>query len=166
MKAVILAGGFGTRISEETGVRPKPLVEIGDKPILWQIMKIYSYYGINDFIICCGYKGYIIKEYFSNYFLHSSDVTFDMKNNKMQVHEKRAEPWTVTLVDTGEHSMTGGRLGRVADYVKDDQCLANHPVHYGYIDGETISLNHLMVIAVYCDADVKYSLQNSSLYDL
>jgi glucose-1-phosphate cytidylyltransferase len=120
MKAVILAGGLGTRLSEETLVRPKPMVEIGGKPILWHIMKIYSHYGINDFVICCGYKGYVIKEYFANYFLHMSDVTFDMKANAMHVHEKRAEPWKVTLVDTGDESMTGGRLGRVAEYVKDE----------------------------------------------
>ena len=120
MKVVILAGGLGTRLSEETSLKPKPMVEIGGKPILWHIMKQYSAYGINDFIICCGYKGYVIKEYFANYFLHMSDVTFDMKNNKMEVHHKRAEPWTVTLVDTGDNSMTGGRLARVADYVKNE----------------------------------------------
>lgn len=125
MKAVILAGGLGTRLSEETSLKPKPMVEIGGKPILWHIMKQYSEHGINDFIICCGYKGYIIKEYFANYFLHMSDVTFDMKNNKMEVHSKRAEPWSVTLVDTGEASMTGGRLKRVAKYIKDEEffCL-------------------------------------------
>lgn len=117
MKAVILAGGLGTRLSEETSLRPKPMVEIGGKPILWHIMKIYSSHGIKDFIICCGYKGYLIKEYFANYFLHMSDVTFDMQSNTMQVHERRAEPWTVTLVDTGESSMTGGRLGRVASHL-------------------------------------------------
>jgi len=117
MKAVILAGGLGTRISEESHLKPKPMIEIGGKPILWHIMKIYSYYGINDFIICLGYKGYIIKEYFANYFLHMSDVTFDMRNNQMQVHHEHAEPWRVTLVDTGEHSMTGGRLKRIKDYV-------------------------------------------------
>ena len=121
MKAVILAGGLGTRLSEETSVRPKPMVEIGGKPILWHIMKMYSFHGINDFIICCGYKGYIIKEYFANYFLHTSDVTFDLQKNSMRVHEKRAEPWKVTLVDTGDDSMTGGRLRRVADYVKDEK---------------------------------------------
>lgn len=121
MKAVILAGGLGTRLSEETSVKPKPMVEIGGKPILWHIMKQYSAHGVNDFIICCGYKGYVIKEYFANYFLHMSDVTFDMKNNEMKVHRKRAEPWTVTLVDTGDNSMTGGRLGRVADYLKDEE---------------------------------------------
>lgn len=121
MKAVILAGGLGTRLSEETNTRPKPMVEIGGKPILWHIMKTYSHYGINDFIVCCGYKGYVIKEYFANYFLHQSDVTFDLKNNVMQVHQRRAEPWRVTLVDTGEGTMTGGRLLRVADHVKDEK---------------------------------------------
>ena len=121
MKAVILAGGLGSRICEETFVKPKPMVEIGGKPILWHILKIYSSHGINDFIICCGYKGYMIKEYFANYYLHMSDVTFDMHNNKMQVHENSAEPWKVTLVDTGENSQTGGRLKRVADYLKDDE---------------------------------------------
>jgi glucose-1-phosphate cytidylyltransferase len=123
MKAVILAGGLGTRLSEETSARPKPMVEIGGKPILWHIMKMYSSHGINDFVICCGYKGYIIKEYFANYFLHESDVTFCMKENRMDVHEERAEPWTITLIDTGDKSMTGGRLGRVADYVKDDEAF-------------------------------------------
>jgi glucose-1-phosphate cytidylyltransferase len=123
MKAVILAGGLGTRLSEETSLRPKPMVEIGGKPILWHIMKMYSYHGINDFIICCGYKGYVIKEYFANYFLHMSDVTFDMQHNEMHVHEKRAEPWKVTLIDTGDESMTGGRMGRVADYVKNDEAF-------------------------------------------
>ncbi|MCG9597795.1 glucose-1-phosphate cytidylyltransferase [Vibrio sp. Isolate25] len=123
MKAVILAGGLGTRLSEETSVKPKPMVEIGGKPILWHIMKQYSSHSINEFIICCGYKGYVIKEYFANYFLHMSDVTFDMQNNEMKVHRKRAEPWTVTLVDTGDNSMTGGRLGRVADYLKDDEAF-------------------------------------------
>ncbi|OUR60345.1 glucose-1-phosphate cytidylyltransferase [Colwellia sp. 39_35_sub15_T18] len=120
MKAVILAGGLGTRISEESHLKPKPMIEIGGKPILWHIMKIYSYYGINDFVICLGYKGYIIKEYFANYFLHMSDVTFDMRSNQMQVHHEHAEPWRVTLVDTGEHSMTGGRLKRIKDYVDDE----------------------------------------------
>lgn len=123
MKAVILAGGLGTRLSEETSLKPKPMIEIGGMPILWHIMKHYSEHGINDFIICCGYKGYVIKEYFANYFLHMSDVTFDMKNNKMKVHYMRAEPWTVTLVDTGEHSMTGGRLGKIADYLKDEEAF-------------------------------------------
>ncbi|ELQ2337074.1 glucose-1-phosphate cytidylyltransferase [Vibrio vulnificus] len=123
MKAVILAGGLGTRISEETDIKPKPMVEIGGKPILWHIMKLYSHHGINDFIICCGYKGYVIKEYFANYFLHMSDVTFDMQSNEMRVHNQRAEPWKVTLVDTGEGSMTGGRLKRVFQYVKDEEAF-------------------------------------------
>ena len=120
MKAVILAGGLGTRISEESLLRPKPMVEIGGKPILWHIMKTYSAYGIHDFVICCGYKGYMIKEYFANYFLHMSDVTFDMAHNKMEVHQRNAEPWRVTLVDTGDDTMTGGRLKRAAQYVKDE----------------------------------------------
>jgi glucose-1-phosphate cytidylyltransferase len=120
MKVVILAGGLGTRISEETLVRPKPMVEIGGKPILWHIMKIYAHYGLADFVVCCGYKGYMIKEYFANYFLHMSDVTFDLAGNRMEVHQRYAEPWRVTLVDTGEATMTGGRLRRVAEYVKDD----------------------------------------------
>jgi glucose-1-phosphate cytidylyltransferase len=120
MKAVILAGGLGTRISEETHLKPKPMVEIGGRPILWHILKIYSFFGINEFIICCGYKGYLIKEYFANYFLHMSDVTFDMMTNHMEVHHRHTEPWKVTLVDTGENSLTGGRLKRVQDYVKDD----------------------------------------------
>ena len=125
MKAVILAGGLGTRISEETSTRPKPMIEIGGKPILWHIMKTYSHHGISDFVICCGYKGYVIKEYFANYFLHMSDVTFDMSTNRMEVHQRSAEPWRVTLVDTGVETMTGGRVKRVADYVKGDElfCL-------------------------------------------
>jgi len=117
---VILAGGLGTRISEETNLKPKPLVEIGGKPILWHIMKIYSAYDINDFVICCGYKGYLVKEYFANYFLHTSDVTFDIKNNKMEVHQKFAEPWSVTLIDTGIETMTGGRLKRVKKYIDNE----------------------------------------------
>ncbi|MDW6002173.1 glucose-1-phosphate cytidylyltransferase [Vibrio mangrovi] len=120
MKAVILAGGLGTRLSEETVIKPKPMVEIGGKPILWHIMKIYSHYGVNEFIICCGYKGYVIKEYFANYFMHMSDITFDMAKNEMHVHHKRAEPWKVTLVDTGENSMTGGRLRRVREYIQNE----------------------------------------------
>ena len=120
MKAVILAGGLGTRISEETHLKPKPMIEIGGRPILWHIMKIYSSHGVNDFIICCGYKGYIIKEFFANYFLHMSDVTFDMSNNEMQVHHKKAEPWRVTLVDTGEETLTGGRLKQIRNYLKDE----------------------------------------------
>ena len=119
MKTIILAGGLGTRISEETHLKPKPMVEIGGKPILWHIMKLYSAHGLNDFIICCGYRGYVIKEYFANYFLHMSDVTFDMAENRMEVHRKHAEPWRVTVVDTGEATMTGGRIKRVHDYVDD-----------------------------------------------
>jgi len=121
MKAVILAGGLGTRISEETHLRPKPMIDIGGKPILWHIMKMYSTYGVNDFVICCGYKGYMIKEYFANYFLHTSDVTFDLARNHMEVHEQHAEPWRVTLVDTGESTMTGGRLKRVSAYLKGEE---------------------------------------------
>jgi len=121
MKAVILAGGFGSRISEETNLKPKPMIEIGGKPILWHIMKIYSHHGINDFIICCGYKGYVIKEYFANYFLHMSDVTFDIGNNSMEVQQQSAAPWRVTLVDTGDDAMTGGRLKRVSSYLQDEE---------------------------------------------
>ncbi|WP_285404498.1 glucose-1-phosphate cytidylyltransferase [Luteibacter sp. ME-Dv--P-043b] len=123
MKAVILAGGLGTRISEETHLRPKPMIEIGGKPILWHIMKMYSAHGVNDFVICCGYKGYLIKEYFANYFLHTSDVTFDIARNTMEVHERHAEPWRVTLVDTGESTMTGGRLKRVAPYLEGEDAF-------------------------------------------
>lgn len=123
MKVVILAGGLGTRISEETYLKPKPMIEIGGKPILWHIMKMYSAHGVNEFVICCGYRGYLIKEYFANYFLHMSDVTFDMAHNRMEVHEQKAEPWRVTLVDTGEDTMTGGRLKRVADYIKDEEAF-------------------------------------------
>jgi glucose-1-phosphate cytidylyltransferase len=121
VKAVILAGGLGTRISEETHLKPKPMIEIGGRPILWHILKMYSFYGVNDFIICCGYKGYVIKEYFANYFLHMSDVTFDMSNNSMEVHHGKAEPWRVTLVDTGDDTMTGGRLKRITPYIKDEE---------------------------------------------
>lgn len=123
MKAVILAGGFGTRISEESHLRPKPMIEIGGRPILWHIMKTYSAHGVTDFVICCGYKGYMIKEYFANYFMHMSDITFHMSENRMEVHRQAAEPWTVTLVDTGESTMTGGRLKRIAGYVDDTFCL-------------------------------------------
>jgi glucose-1-phosphate cytidylyltransferase len=144
MKAVILAGGLGTRISEETHLKPKPMIDIGGKPILWHIMKSYSAHGVNDFIICCGYKGYIVKEYFANYFLHMSDVTFDMVANQMEVHERHAEPWRVTLVDTGEDTMTGGRLKRVASYVRDEQAFC-----FTYGDGlanvnirESIEFHH------------------------
>ena len=129
MKAVILAGGLGTRISEETHLRPKPMVEIGGRPILWHILKIFSAHGINEFVICCGYKGYVIKEYFANYFLHMSDVTFCMSNNSMEVHRKKVEPWEITLVDTGEATMTGGRLKRCRDY------LADEPFCFTYGDG-------------------------------
>jgi glucose-1-phosphate cytidylyltransferase len=118
VKAVILAGGMGTRISEETHIRPKPMIEIGGRPMLWHILKLYSHHGISEFIICCGYKGYVIKEYFANYFLHMSDVTFDMANNKMEVHHQKAEPWRVTLVDTGDDTMTGGRLRRVTEHLE------------------------------------------------
>ncbi len=125
MKVVILAGGLGTRLSEETIIKPKPMVEIGGKPILWHIMKMYSQHGVNDFIICCGYKGYMIKEYFANYFLHQSDITINIQQNSMKVHKKRSEPWTITLIDTGENSMTGGRLARVSEYLRDQDefCL-------------------------------------------
>ena len=123
MKAVILAGGLGTRLSEETSTRPKPMVEIGGMPILWHILKMYAQHGVNDFVICCGYKGYVFKEYFANYFMHMSDITFDMRSNRMEVHHKRAEPWQVTLVDTGDNSMTGGRLLRAAKYVRDDEAF-------------------------------------------
>jgi glucose-1-phosphate cytidylyltransferase len=123
MKAVILAGGLGTRISEETHLKPKPMIEVGGKPILWHIMKNYSAHGVNDFVICCGYKGYLIKEYFANYFLHMSDVTFDMASNRMEVHHQKAEPWKVTLVDTGDDTLTGGRLKRVSDYIKNEEAF-------------------------------------------
>jgi glucose-1-phosphate cytidylyltransferase len=123
MKAVILAGGLGTRISEETHLKPKPMIEIGGKPILWHILKLYSAYGVNDFVICCGYRGYVIKEYFANYFLHMSDVTFDMATNEMHVHQKNAEPWRVTLVDTGDDTLTGGRLKRVASHIRDEEAF-------------------------------------------
>lgn len=152
LKAVILAGGLGTRISEETSLKPKPMVEIGGKPILWHIMKIYSFYGINDFIVCCGYKGYVIKEYFANYFLHMSDVTFDMEHNKMEVHQQNAEPWKVTLVDTGENTMTGGRLKRIKDYVKDEEAFC---LTYG--DGVS-DVNIGELIAFHYSQDVKATL--------
>ena len=123
MKAVILAGGFGTRLSEETDLKPKPLVNIGDKPIIWHILKIYSFFGIQDFIICCGYKGYLIKEYFANYFLHNSDITIDLSENKLNIHQVKSEPWKITLVDTGEETMTGGRLARIKEYIDDTFCF-------------------------------------------
>jgi glucose-1-phosphate cytidylyltransferase len=152
MKLIILAGGLGTRISEETSSRPKPMVEIGGKPILWHILKIYSSHGINDFIICCGYKGYMIKEYFANYFLHMSDITFDMANNKMEVHQRNAESWKVTLVDTGEDTMTGGRLKRVSEYVKNEEsfCLT-------YGDGVS-DVNITELIAFHKSQNVKATL--------
>ena len=152
MKAVILAGGLGTRISEETSTRPKPMIEIGGKPILWHILKTYSHHGINDFVICCGYKGYVIKEYFANYFLHMSDVTFDMSKNSMEVHQRSAEPWRITLVDTGEDTMTGGRIKRIADYVKDEEvfCLT-------YGDGVS-DVNIKELIAFHKSKNVKATL--------
>ena len=134
MKAVILAGGLGTRISEETYLKPKPMIEVGGRPILWHVLKIYSAHGINDFIICAGYKGYVIKEYFANYFLHMSDVTFDMKNNRMEVHNQRSEPWRVTIVDTGESTMTGGRLKKVQDYVGNDSFCFTYGDGVGDVD--------------------------------
>lgn len=144
MKAVILAGGLGTRISEETHLKPKPMIEIGGKPILWHVMKIYSHYGINDFVICCGYKGYVIKEYFANYFLHMSDVTFDMAHNKMEVHHRYAEPWRVTLVDTGDETMTGGRLKRVAPYLKEEDAFC-----FTYGDGVSdVNISELVAFHV------------------
>ena len=140
MKAVILAGGLGTRISEESHMKPKPMIEIGGRPILWHIMKIYSSHGINNFIICCGYRGYLIKEYFANYFLHMSDVTFDMANNKMEVHNQYAESWKVTLVDTGEYTQTGGRLKRIEEHLEDTFCLT-------YGDGvSNIDMNQLIAL--------------------
>ena len=152
MKAVILAGGLGTRISEETHLKPKPMIEIGGKPILWHIMKIYSHYGINDFVICCGYKGYVIKEYFANYFLHMSDVTFDIANNRMEVHQQKAEPWKVTLVDTGDETQTGGRLKRVAPYLQEDEAFC-----FTYGDG-VIDVNIAELISFHKAQKVKATL--------
>lgn len=134
MKAVILAGGLGTRISEETHLKPKPMVEIGGRPILWHVMKIYCAHGIHDFIICAGYKGYVIKEYFANYFLHMSDVTFDMASNSMEVHDRRAEPWKVTIIDTGDETMTGGRLKRVRSYLGDETFCFTYGDGVGDVD--------------------------------
>ena len=146
MKAVLLAGGLGTRISEETHLKPKPMVEVGGRPLLWHIMKMYSAHGITDFIICCGYKGYVIKEYFANYFLHMSDVTFDMSTNQMHVHNQKAEPWKVTLVDTGEDTLTGGRLKRVADYVKGEEAFC-----FTYGDGlSDINIRELISYHLEC----------------
>jgi glucose-1-phosphate cytidylyltransferase len=152
MKAVLLAGGLGTRISEETHLKPKPMVEIGGMPILWHIMKIYAHHGINDFVICCGYKGYLIKEYFANYFLHMSDVTFDMRNNSMQVHQQSAEPWRVTLVDTGESTMTGGRLKRVAPYLQGEEAFC-----FTYGDGVS-DVNITELVAFHKAQQVKATL--------
>ncbi|BCM25293.1 glucose-1-phosphate cytidylyltransferase [Methyloradius palustris] len=152
MKAVILAGGLGTRISEETSLRPKPMIEIGGRPILWHIMKIYSAHGINDFIVCCGYKGYVIKEYFANYFLHMSDITFDMQANKMEVHQRNVEPWRVTLVDTGENTMTGGRLKRVVNYLKDEDVFC-----FTYGDGVS-NINITDLINFHKSQNVKATL--------
>jgi glucose-1-phosphate cytidylyltransferase len=152
MKAVILAGGLGTRISEETHLKPKPMIEIGGKPILWHIMKIYSHYGVTDFVICCGYKGYLIKEYFANYFLHMSDVTFDMRDNSLQVLQQSAEPWRVTLIDTGEETMTGGRLRRVASYIKDEEAFC-----FTYGDGVS-NVNIAELIAFHKAQKVKATL--------
>jgi glucose-1-phosphate cytidylyltransferase len=142
IKCVILAGGLGTRISEETASRPKPMVEIGGKPVLWHVMKIYSSHGIRDFVICAGYKGYVIKEYFANYFLHMSDVTFDMEKNSMEVHEKHAEPWRVTIVDTGDNTMTGGRLKRVAGYVGKETFCMTYGDGVGNVDIAAVIAEH------------------------
>lgn len=152
MKAVILAGGLGTRLSEETALRPKPMIEIGGKPILWHIMKIYSAHGVTDFIVCCGYKGYVIKEYFANYFLHMSDVTFDMEHNRMEVHQRHAEPWKVTLVDTGNETMTGGRLKRVANFVQNEEAFC-----FTYGDGVG-NINITELIAFHKAKKVKATL--------
>jgi glucose-1-phosphate cytidylyltransferase len=143
MKCVILAGGLGTRISEETSLRPKPMVEIGGMPILWHVMKIYSAHGIRDFVVCAGYRGYVIKEYFANYFLHMSDVTFDMSDNSMEVHQKHAEPWKVTIVDTGASTMTGGRLKRVAPYLGDEPFCFTYGDGVGDIDIKASIAHHL-----------------------
>lgn len=142
MKAIILAGGLGTRISEESHLKPKPMIDIGGKPILWHIMKMYSYHGINDFVICLGYKGYVIKEYFSNYFLHMSDVTFCMRENKMEIHQKFAEPWRVTLIDTGEETMTGGRLKRVAQHIENETFCFTYGDGVSDIDISTLIAHH------------------------
>jgi glucose-1-phosphate cytidylyltransferase len=145
MKAVILAGGFGTRISEESGIRPKPMVEIGDKPILWHIMKIFSAFGVNDFIICCGYKGYVIKEYFLDYYHHQSDVTVDLRNNKLEVHQNNVEPWVITMVDTGENTMTGGRIKRVREYIGNDTFYMTYGDGVSDIDIRALTEFHFSV---------------------
>lgn len=142
MKAVILAGGLGTRLSEETALKPKPMVEIGGRPILWHILKIYSAHGINDFVICAGYKGYLIKEYFANYFLHMSDVTFDMASNSMEVHRKKAEPWKITIVDTGDDTLTGGRIKRIKDYVGNDTFCCTYGDGVGDVDLTSLVAKH------------------------
>lgn len=152
MKSIILAGGFGTRLSEETMIKPKPMVEIGGKPMLWHIMKTYSQHGINDFIVCCGYKGYMIKEYFANYFLHTSDITLDMTNNHMEVHQRHAEPWKVTLVDTGDTTMTGGRLKRVAPYLEGEETFC-----FTYGDGVS-DVNIAKLIAFHKAQNVQATL--------
>lgn len=152
MKAVILAGGLGTRISEETHLKPKPMIEVGGKPILWHIMKSYSAHGVNDFVICCGYKGFVIKEYFANYFLHTSDVTFDIAGNSMEVHHRYAEPWRVTLIDTGENTMTGGRLKRVGAYLRDEEAFC-----FTYGDGVS-DVNISNLIAFHRDQGVLATL--------
>lgn len=142
MKAVILAGGYGTRISEESAIRPKPMVEIGGRPILWHIMKIYAAHGVNDFVICCGYKGYMIKEYFANYFLHSADITFDLQANRMEIHRASSEPWQVTLIDTGETTMTGGRLRRVREYVGNETFCMTYGDGVGDVDITALLAHH------------------------
>jgi glucose-1-phosphate cytidylyltransferase len=152
MKAVILAGGLGTRISEESISRPKPMIEIGGKPILWHIMKMYSFHGVNDFVVCCGYKGYLIKEYFANYFLHMSDVTIDMQKNSMEVHQRFAEPWKVTLVDTGEETLTGGRLKRVSEYIEHEEAFC-----FTYGDGLS-DINIQSLLRFHKDQNVKATL--------
>jgi len=142
MKVVILAGGLGTRLSEETDIKPKPMVEIGGKPILWHIMKIYSHYGFNDFVICLGYKGYVIKEYFANYFLHQSDVTINLKENNMEIHQSKAEPWKITLVDTGLNTMTGGRIKRVQKYIGNEAFMLTYGDGVGNVDIQALVKFH------------------------
>ena len=144
MKVVILAGGLGTRLSEETSLRPKPMVEIGGKPILWHIMKIYAHYGFNEFIICCGYKGYMIKEYFANYFLHQSDVTFDIKNNSMEIHDSQVEPWKVTLIDTGLNTMTGGRIRKIKPYLNNETFMLTYGDGVGNVNIRELVKHHQM----------------------
>ena len=168
MKLVILAGGLGTRISEETTIKPKPMVEIGGKPILWHIMKIYSHYGINEFIICCGYRGYVIKEYFANYFLHQSDITFDMSKNEMKIHQERAEPWKVTLIDTGDNTMTGGRIKRIKEYLEVEEtfCLTygdgvaniniTELIKFHYNHGKSATLSSVFPQARFGSIDIEH----------